>query len=153
MDPQPPKPFKRSWLRFPAPDKQLILFLPTALLLIVLAVLVALSMHRVQSGALEALGAQGASSETSREFLAKTRGFSLVIYVVTAGVGGVAVLWVWWLSIWVFGPYRRLERDLNEVLYGRMDPEQIHVRKSDALYSLVERFRAALSRKPPAPPQ
>jgi hypothetical protein len=60
---------------------------------------------------------------------------------------------VWWLSIWVFGPYRRLERDLNEVLYGRMDPEQIHVRKSDALYSLVERFRAALSRKPPAPPQ
>jgi hypothetical protein len=151
MDPQSPKPFKRSWLRFPVPDKQLILFLPTAVLLVILAVLVALSMHRVSSRALEVLSTQGASSEASREFLAKTRGFSLIIYVITAAVGGMAILWIWWLSVWVFGPYRRLERDLNEVLYGRMDPEQIRVRKSDALYSLVEKVRHALTRKPEPP--
>jgi hypothetical protein len=147
MDPKSPKTFKRSWMRFPAPDKQVLLFLPTVVVLVVLAVLVGFSVHRVQSGALETLAIHGVSSDTSREFLQKTQGFSMAIYLVTAGVGVVAVLWVWWLSVWIFGPYRRLERDLNEVLYGRLDPDQIRVRKGDALYSLMERVRAALVHK------
>jgi hypothetical protein len=139
-------------MRFPAPDKQLLLFLPTLVVLVILAGLVGFSVHRMQSGALETLAVQGVSSDTSREFLQKTQGFSMAIYLVTAGVGVVAVLWVWWLSVWIFGPYRRLERDLNEVLYGRMNPDQIRVRKGDALYSLIERVRAALVHKAPPPP-
>jgi hypothetical protein len=152
MADEPQKPFKRSWFRFPVPRKQVMLFLPTVLVLAVLAVLVAFSVHRVQSRALEVLSTQGVSSDASREFLQQTHGFSLVISLVTAGVGLVAIVWVWWLSVWIFGPYRRLERDLNEVLYGRMDPDKIKVRKSDALFPLVERFRHALTKKPPQDP-
>ncbi len=146
------KPFKRSWLRLPLTQKQFLFFLPTILALGALAALVGLSVNRVQSRALETLTTQGVSSDVSREFLQQTHGFSLVIYFVTAGVAVVAIVWVWWLSVWIFGPYRRLERDLNEVLYGRMDPSNLRVRKSDALYSLVERFRQALSRRPPEVP-
>ena len=153
MESKSPKAFNRSWLRFPAPKKQLLLFLPTVLLLGALAVLVGLSVHRVQSGVLEALNVQGVASDASREFLQQTHGFSLVIYLVTAGVGVAAVLWVWWLSVWIFGPYRRLESDLNEVLYGRKDPDEIRVRKTDALYPLVEKFRLALTQKKDDPPK
>ncbi len=153
MEPQSSKAFKRSWFRFPDPKKQLLLILPTILLLAALAVLVGLSVHRVQSGALEALNVQGVSSDASREFLQQTHGFSLVIYLVTAGVGVAAVLWVWWLSVWIFGPYRRLERDLNEVLYGRKDPDEIRVRKTDALYPIVEKFRLAMTQKKEEPPK
>jgi hypothetical protein len=150
---EPPKPFKRSWMRFPIPEKQVLLFLPTAAVLACLVILAALSINRVRTSALEAMDAQGVSSEVSREFLRQTHGFNLAIYAVTALVGVAAILWVWWLSVWIFGPYRRLERDLNEVLYGRMDPNQIRVRKGDALYSLIERVRQALAGRAEPPPK
>lgn len=149
--PQTPKEFKRSWFRFPAPGKQVLLFLPTLALLIVLVALGVFSVRRVQSDAVAALATQGASSEASQEFLKRTQGLNAVMYAVTAVVGGAAVLWVWWLSVWIFGPTRRLERDLNEVLYGRMDPDKIRVRKQDALYPLIERMRQALTKRPPPP--
>src|SRR5687768_10206773 len=115
-----PKPFKRGWLQFPEPKKQLLLILPTVVLIAAVAVVGWLSLHRVQSQAVEALAAQGTySSDVSREFLQKTRAFNTALTLVTAAVGAAAVLWVWWLSVWIFGPTRRLERELNEVLYGR----------------------------------
>lgn len=152
MDAPPPPPtFKRSWFRFPAPGKQLALFLPTAALLAVLFLIGFFSAQRMRSQALEVLASQGVSSEASHEFLKKTRGFNVLITAVSVAVGVAAVGWVWWLSVWIFGPYRRLERDLNEVLYGRMDPDKIRVRKGDALYSLVERMRQVMTKRTPPP--
>jgi hypothetical protein len=148
MDPTPP-PFKRSWRHFSPSRKQLALFLPTILALGALAVLVGVSVSRLQSRAMETLAAQGVSSEASRDFLQQTHGFSLLIYFVTAGVAVVAIAWVWWLAVWIFGPTRRLERELNDVLYGRMDPDKIQVRKTDALFPLVEKFREVLKKKNP----
>lgn len=147
-----PKPFKRSWLQFPEPRKQLLIILPTVALVVVAALVGWFSVRRIQTEAVEVMATQGAfSSEVSQEFLQKTRAFNTALTAVAAAVGLAAVLWVWWLSVWIFGPTRRLERELNEVLYGRMNPESLRVRKSDALYPLVEKMRQALlgRREPP----
>jgi hypothetical protein len=161
MEERPVPPFKRSPWRLPAPAQQLRLIVPAVLIVGFLGAAAVLGVATLRSRAAAVLAMQGAPSEASQAFLRQTGGFTIVLGLVIGAVGLAAVAWIWWMSVWIFGPYRRLERDLDDVLYGKLDPARLKVRDGDALFSLVEKVRAALSHgaqggKPPsggAPPQ
>jgi HPt (histidine-containing phosphotransfer) domain-containing protein len=68
---------------------------------------------------------------------------------------GVTVYWAWRVSLWVFGPVPRLERELDAAIQDPQSLVQWQVRQSDALYPLLRRverlirkFRARSSAGP-----
>ncbi len=128
-------------LRFVKPKDQFFLMLPMVAMLIFGTFIAYLFLTHIHDKTIYALQSAQNSSDFIIDFNASMMHVFRFYYlsVVLLALGGF--LWIWKLSLWIFGPFVRLMDDLKAIYEGRKDHNQIWVRKEDAIRPIVEMFK------------
>jgi len=90
--------------------------------------------------------AHGLPAAARADYQEAVREFLRLFYCAGGILIGGAAYWSWRVSLWAFGPMRRLERQLQAVLDGKETLTSIGVREEDAYYDLFRKVDEVMGR-------
>ncbi len=113
-----------------------------ALLVVGISITVSyLLLFFMKRGALAALDMSRATLEVLSDFSKVSETLFIAYWLGMFFFTLIALLWYWRVSLWIFGPFVRLNTDLDKVLAGEKSASELYVRHKDAICPLVEKFK------------
>lgn len=138
------KPYKRQAFRFVSPKQQFLVLLPVLAMLFFGAVVSFSFLSQLRDGAVTIMKDNGVPDAGVQDYLAAVRALLGIFWGSTVFLCAVGFYWGWLVSHRIFGPFRRLEQDLELIRQGTKDPSSLYVREKDYVADLIKSIRDTL---------